>query len=86
MSGSQAPDDGEISEATMRLVARAIEDAGEIPGPDELADLLAGYRERAQVTPEQFRAATSRAIRGSQEVAYLLGQLAGLTGHPGEGR
>lgn len=80
MSAGSTPDDDQVSEDTMRRARQAMEDAARIPGGTDLADLLAAYRERAGATPEQAREVSGRVVSQVQEMTFLLGQLAALTG------
>jgi hypothetical protein len=68
------------------MAARVRERAARMPTPQQLADIAAGALDPApgkhaeDMSPAEIRELVTVAIGQSQEMAFLLGQLAGLDG------
>lgn len=80
-------DDAEISDET-RALAREVRDrAARMPDAAGLADMTADALTcpRSQMSPDEIRRLAAEALTQAQQVAFLLGKLAGLLGDkPGE--
>jgi hypothetical protein len=80
MSEEPGGDDG-ISEETREMVARIRERAALTPGATEIGSLLTSAAAKGtEMTADEIRALARDALRHAEQVSYLLGKLAGLTG------
>ena len=71
----------EISDETRLMVARIRERAAASPGAAEIADVLTSAAAKGtEMTAEEIRALARAALSHAEQVSYLLGKLAGLTG------
>ena len=72
----------DISEETRLMAARVRERAAAMPTAQQLADLSAGAfsKQGEAMSPAEIRQLVTEAISQSQQMAWLLGKLAGLTG------
>lgn len=80
-------DDAEISEETRALARQVRDRAAGMPDAADLADMTADAltSPRSQMSPDEIRRLAAEALTQAQQVAYLLGKLAGLLGDkPGE--
>lgn len=72
----------EISEETRLMAAQVRERAARMPSAQQLADMAAGVlgKQGKDMSPAEIRELVSVAIGQSQQMAFLLGKLAGLDG------
>ena len=84
MTGETGAHD-EISDETRRMVAAIRERAAQSPGSAEIADLLTAAAARgSEMSAGEIRALGRDTLVLADQVSFLLGKLAGLTGEERE--
>lgn len=84
MTTRDAGEDDRISEEARLMAARVRARAEQMPTPEQIAGLGAdAFSKQAEhMSPAEIRRLFAEVVAQSQQMAYLLGKLAGLEGTP----